>query len=242
MSTESTADVFVEPVAPTKIGWWKSIGLLAMTGITLLACYRSPAFSSQLEAGIDLNLPIFVGDYSGMPQEITLAEKTILPPDTEFARKNYRTLSNQSLNCQIVMSGGGRRSIHQPEICLPGQGWTVMGKEVVPIALKDGKKMDAMVLRLSREFVDSNGKRQNLRSLFMYWFVGKDRTTPHHFERILLTSWDRVVHNVNHRWAYVTVSAEVLGSVIPGAESDEATLKRLKEFAGQIEPEITRLH
>jgi hypothetical protein len=37
--------------------------------------------------------------------------------------------------------------------------------------------------------------------------VGKDKTTDDHFERIFLTSWDRIVHRVNHRWAYVIVSS-----------------------------------
>ena len=110
----------------------------------------------------------------------------------------------------------------------------------MPIPLKNGKTMDTKVLHLSREYVDKSGKRQKRRSLFMYWFVGKDVTTASHARRIWLTSWDRIVRNVNHRWAFVIVNAEVPGSVMPGGADDDATLKKMKDFVSELEPKILK--
>lgn len=236
-----TTQTLTAPLPTRKASWWQSVTLIAMTALTLWACYRNPAYSSELEAGISMDLPIFVGDYAGMDEEVTAAERKILPPDTGFAKKRYSTLQNDELNCQIVMSGSGRRSIHKPEVCLDGQGWTIASREVIPITLKNGKPLEAMLLRLSKEIADKDGNRKTLRSLFVYYFVGKDITTPHHLNRIFLTSWDRVFHGVNHRWAFVIVNARVPGSIIPGGEDDAATLKRITDFIAEAQPKLARI-
>ncbi len=51
---------------------------------------------------------------------------------------------------------------------------------------------------------------KELTSCFLYWFVGKDYSTPSHLQRTLRTTWDLLFHHLNHRWAYVIVSAQVL--------------------------------
>ncbi|MBV8175046.1 MAG: hypothetical protein JO151_10860, partial [Verrucomicrobia bacterium] len=75
---------------------------------------------------------------------------------------------------------------------------------------------------------------------YIYWFVGKDKTTDDHFERILLTSWDRIVHRVNHRWAYVIVS-----SILPPREKltdqeRQNVLSDLISFARELIPQIQK--
>jgi len=219
---------------------WKSLLVLAFGGITVAACINSPAYSSSLEAGINMDLPFFVGEYSGVEQEVSVAEKTILPPDTEFARKLYQTLNGDVMNCQIVLSGGSRRSIHQPEICLPGQGWVISNTEVIQIPLKNGGNLDTKLLTLTREVADAEGRRFTINSLFLYWFVGKDRTTPHHWQRIVLTSWDRIRHNISHRWGYVIVSATITEGLVRNGKNREETLAELKTFVSGIEPSLTK--
>ena len=95
-----------------------------------------------------------------------------------------------------------------------------------------------MKLVISRPVEVQPGVRKELTSLFIYWFVGKDITTPHHWYRILHTDWDRVVHGISHRWAYVIVSAPVLDGFVPGAKNQEQTLASLKTFIGEVAPDI----
>jgi hypothetical protein len=137
-----------------------------------------------------------------------------------------------------VLAGGEKRSIHRPEVCLPGQGWTINSSEVVPVTLSTGTKLQVMKLVLEREVQASAKERIKIKSLFLYWFVGKGVTTPKHETRVFLTSWDRVVHNLNHRWAYVIVNSMVTEGLAPGGLNEEETLRMLKAFTAEMAPKF----
>ena len=75
---------------------------------------------------------------------------------------------------------------------------------------------------------------------FLYWFIGKDKTTDDHIERIFLTSWDRIVHRVNHRWAYVIVNSILPPEPKVTAGERQKVLSELVSFAGELIPRIQR--
>jgi EpsI family protein len=207
-----------------------------IAALTYLACWADSGVNSVSKAGVVMNLPVFVGPYIGDPIEPSLSEKTILPPDTEFERRIYHGLAGEEINCGIVLAGGQKRSIHRPEVCLEGQGWTIPIGEKIAINLKSGRSLSVMKLTIRRPVELMTGEKKELRQLFLYWFVGEGRTTADHFERILLTSRDRVFRNINHRWAYVTVSSVVTCSVNPDGKDDAETLAMLKDFIREIVP------
>ncbi len=223
-----------------RIPLWRSLVLLVIVGVTLAYCYFGPNPNTPTQAGVLLDLPIWVGAYLGETQDISAAEKTILPDDTAFARAEYRSPQGDTINCQIVLSGGQRRSIHRPEVCLPGQGWNVRTGTAVPITMEDGSTLDVMKLDLTRPITLNDGTTANLRSVFLYWFVGKDTTTPYHWQRILETSYDRVMRNVNHRWAYVVVSTPITGDFSPRGRDEEQTVSVLKEFIREAAPKFMK--
>jgi len=221
---------------------WKPLLFLVLGAATFMACRISPAYNSTLEAGLTLDLPYFVGDYAGIEQEVSEAEKTILPPDTEFARKIYQTLDGDTINCQIVLSGGTRRSIHRPEVCLPGQGWVISGSEVLEVPLSNQKPLKVTLLTLSREILKPDGNKVTIRSLFAYWFVGVNRTTHDHFERIFFSSWDLLTRNINHRWGYVIVSATPGEGIRADGKSYKETLDEMVNFIILISEVISKSH
>ena len=47
-----------------------------------------------------------------------------------------------------------------------------------------------------------------------------------------------MLHNLNHRWAYVIVSSMVTDNLLPGGKNEEATIKMVKSFTAAIAPEI----
>ncbi len=192
----------------------------------------------NMESGVNMKLPERVGAFTGAEAGVSESERVILPADTEFAKMLYTSTGGQQINCQIVLSGGEKRSIHRPETCLPAQGWTKKSSEAIPVKLDDGRTLEVMKLVISRPVEIQPGVRKELTSLFLYWFIGKDITTPYHWYRIFHTDWDRVVHGVSHRWAYVIVSAPVLDGFVPGGKNQEQTLEMVKEFIGEIGPEI----
>lgn len=185
-----------------------------------------------------MDMPTLIGEYWGTSQPVTPSELALLPGDTEFEKKIYQDISGSSLSAQIVLSGGEKRSIHRPEVCLPGQGWSIQSGQVIPIQLSNGRNLKVMKLTLEREVEVSSGEIKNLKSYFLYWFVGKDTTTPSHFVRLAKTNWDMVTKNIQHRWAYIIVSAPVLEGFEPNGKNDEETLNMLKDFIRQAVPKF----
>jgi EpsI family protein len=229
-----------KPFPSIDIPWWKPLAVLGLAGLTLLACHLSPTPEVGNAAGVVMELPDKVGSYVGFPEEISQAEKTILPPDTEFARKTYHSAQHDRILCSIVLSGAEKRSIHRPEICLDGQGWTLKSGEVLDVPLHNGSKLPVMNLTIERA-AQLDGKPVTVRSYYMYWFVGKDKTTPKHLTRVFLTSWDRLFHNIYHRWAYVIVSSTITEGLGYPNRSAEETLKMLEAFIADIAPSFQKV-
>ena len=90
----------------------------------------SPRVGIKLAAdGVNpVTLPAYLGsEWEGQAADISAIEREVLPADTGFSRKNYVSLQrpNERVFLSIVLSGRDRTSIHRPEICLVGQGWTI---------------------------------------------------------------------------------------------------------------------
>lgn len=224
--------------APSNIPWWRTAVVVVLAGATILLCRESAPPDVVPEAGVVMDLPTLIGEFWGTDEPISPSELALLPKDTEFEKKVYQDMTGNSLTAQIVLSGGEKRSIHRPEVCLPGQGWTVQAGEVLPVTLTNGRIIEVMKLTLNREIEVAPGDRRNLKSYFLYWFVGKDTTTPHHLVRLAKTNWDMVFRKLQHRWAYVIVSAPVLEGFRPGAQTDQQTLDMLKDFIRQAVPQF----
>jgi hypothetical protein len=207
----------------------------------MAACLWNAPAVSKSKAGIDMNLPASVQAFAGADQKVSSSELAILPRDTEFAKKVYSNERGDKINCQIVLAGGEKRSIHRPEVCLPGQGWSVKTGEVIHLTMADGGRLEVMLLNIVRKISLADGTSRELTTLFLYWFVGRDTTTPHHLVRILKTNLDMLLHNTNHRWAYVIVSAPVLEGITPEGKNADQTLAMLKDFIAFLAPQIMKL-
>jgi len=192
------------------------------------------------EAGVLLELPERVMGLRGEEMEVSEAEMLILPEDTEFAKMNYTDGTGNSINCQIVLSGGDRRSIHRPEACLPGQGWNMLSTQPMEVELSNGRPLTVQKLRLSREVEVAPGHRRTLPMLFLYWYVGSDITTHDQIQRVVRSNMDLLLHNRVHRWAYVIVSAPVLQGFIPDGLDETQTLERLQEFIREAVPKFQK--
>jgi hypothetical protein len=224
---------------PAPVAWWRSATLILLTGVAIWLCRESSPPDIAPEVGVLMDLPTLVGEYWGTDEPVSPSELALLPADTEFAKKVYQSLTGDTLVAQIVLSGGEKRSIHRPEVCLPGQGWSIQSGEVIPVTLANGRSLDVMKLTLTRTIDVAPGKQRTLKSYFLYWFVGgKGTNTPYHWVRLAQTNWDMVVKKLQHRWAYVIVSANVLEGFRPGAKTDEQTLDMLKDFIRQAVPKF----
>ncbi|MBI2514131.1 MAG: exosortase [Opitutae bacterium] len=175
-------------------------------------------------------LPNYLGiDWAGQSAPVTAVERETLPPDTGYSRKNYVSLRDrrQSVFLSIVLSGRDRTSIHRPEICLVGQGWTIRGQSAHTF-VAGGVRVPATVLHIERDVTNARGEVAKLPALLVYWFVGADRIVASHWERVFYTSLDRVRPLQAHRWAYVLMQTHAL-------DGEAAALKRIDEvLAGTL--------
>jgi len=232
----SAAPVPVAPPEARQPSVWRSVLVLLVATFTGLAYWFNPPIHIQDQAGVIMDLPVFVGDYFGKEGEITDVELRLLPKDTEFARRSYDDNQGHQINCSIVLSGAEQRSIHRPEACLLGQGWTIVAQNNIPIPLLSGHKLVARQLSLERQVVTQDNTHVTVRAFYIYWFVGQNVTTPSHFQRILLSNWDRVVHNRGHRWAYISVFSLITDNLRPDGLNAAQTTTLLTDFARQIVP------
>jgi exosortase len=204
-----------------------SVGVMLAT-VKLDGIQVSPKTGIRIAAdGVNpVALPDFIGlDWMAQAADITPVEREVLPADTGFSRKTYVSLLDRRVQVflSIVLSGRDRTSIHRPEICLVGQGWTITGRRQHAFRRPDDPKarVPATILRLEREITTTRGEKIKVPAVFAYWFVGADKVVGTNTERVVLTSFDRLRHLQAHRWAYV-----VAQTLAPDGE--EAGLARIQ--------------
>ena len=207
--------------------------ILSLTLLTALVCWFAPPPHAGGDTGVVMELPDRIGPLLGISETASPAELYILPADTTYARKTYGPLGaprSDRILCSIILSGAEKRSIHRPERCLPAQNWRIDSSETIHVQLESGRTLGVTALLLEKPATLSDGTPFQLRSYFLYWFVGKDVTTPSNTERLLLTNWDLLAHRVNQRWAYVIVQANITHDWNPDGLTQEQTLAMLEQF------------
>ena len=213
------------------------IGLLVAT---LALTAWTGKVSGVSESGLAMVLPAELSGWRGASEPPSELERRGLPPDTEFERRRYWDAEGRELFVSIVLAGKHSQSIHRPETCLPSQGWSITDAHYETVALEAPAQGALTVRALKIAHPGRGGTSGPVERLCYYWFMGKDRLTASHFERIFLTSYDRLVHNVNHRWAYITVSAVVppAGNLAESRTIEHDARRRVQTFVARLFPRL----
>lgn len=142
---------------------------------------------------------------------MSIGERGLLPEDTVLVKNRYVHPSGRMIHSSIVLSGKERSSIHRPQVCLVGQGNEIISSTVIKVPLDGREPLDVMVLDMIRRFrVNDQTVEQN--HYYAYWFVGKDRETASHIQRMIWMGTDRIFRNIAHRWAYISIGGLREGS------------------------------
>ncbi len=165
---------------------------------------------------------------------ITDEELGYLPKDTTYGRRFYVRPDGGFMQMSVVLMGTDRTSIHKPEICLDGQGWTRGVPEIVslPIGRPHRYDLPMMKIGLSRYGKFPDGQEGEQHGVFLYWFVAENRLTASHKERFWHSMKELVTTGVTPRWAYVICYSVCA----PGQEA--ALYERMKEFLAAAVPEF----
>jgi hypothetical protein len=179
-------------------------------------------------------LPAQVLDFRSQLMPISGQTVATLPKDTVFGHRVYAQSNGLQLDCQVVLMGADRSSIHKPQYCLKGSGFTWTAEEPATIRISRPHPYDlpVMKLKLRRETRDEKGAVRTDGGVFVYWFVADGELTAQHSERMWWMARDMLKTGVLQRWAYVIVWAPC----VPGAE--DATFEGLKTFIAAAVPEF----
>ena len=232
--------------AETHYRAWRAAGIVVALAVGELffqqhLATRLPRGNAGVALAADgvnpVELPAFAGtEWFGRSLEVSAVEREILPTDTGFSRKLYHaaTDAKQRVFLSIVLSGGDRTSIHRPELCLVGQGWTVerATEHRFKFPGSVGNTFPATVLHVRREIATPRGKVV-VPQLVAYWFVGGDEVVATHARRLALDAWNRVVRGRADRWAYVLVQCDA-------AEGEAAALARMQSVLDGTLPAFQR--
>jgi len=212
--------------------------------VVLIIHLITPPVYLPTEAGVVMDLPDHVqvsgldgGDFYGSPAPVSDTEHRLLPKDTEYARNNYDDDHGHHIYFSIVLSGLQQYTIHPPEVCLVAQGWNIVKTDYVPVTLDSGHKIVICNLSLEHPMLDDNRQLHTVKAYYMYWYVADNLCTPSHLQRNLRSSWDRIVHNRDHRWAYVIAMSYITETTqSSGGMNAPATKDMLTAFIRQIVP------
>jgi len=209
---------------PDRVGEW--------TGDELRYCLEPTCQKEFLVSALkDREVcPLCGGPLSSMSK----SEKDILPPDTILLKKQYTHPGGDRIFASVVLSGAERSSIHRPQMCLVGQGNEILDSKVVEVPLEGRAPLKVMDLEILRKIRTRDGRLVTYPSYYAYWFVGKGRETPYHIHRMIWMAVDRILFNVSHRWAYITVS----GFREEGSDAYQKTMTAfLRDLYPQMLPE-----
>ncbi len=193
------------------------------------------------ESAVIMNLPLLVGDWTGIPVAASAEERSILADDTEFEKKDYRGELRLPIQAGIVLSGYDlNNSIHRPERCLPAQGHINLRTGAGSVPLQDGKELVVGRIRSDYPYLDLKEESKVGTSVTYYWFVGCERLTHSHYGRTFIDMSDRLFRGFNQRWAYVTIAAHLPQIDDPGEQKRavEFADSQIMEFINEVYPDI----
>lgn len=210
---------------------FKSIQKLGNPGVQT----RPLANSRNLE----VLLPETVLDYTSeiIPQSEIVTN--VLPKDTSYGQRRYTGADKSIVQANVVLMGEDRTSLHKPQFCLTGAGWTINKTEVDTIHIEKPSPYDLKVIKLtvSGTFTQEGGQ-VSAGGVYIYWYVadGLLSADPTGWDRMWSIARGLITSGELQRWAYVTF----FEACEPGQEA--AAAERLKKLIAAAVPEFQTTH
>lgn len=167
--------------------------------------------------------PSKVGQWAGTRQTM---ERQFLDAlsFSDYILEDYANPQGKAVNLYVAYYQDQRKgeSIHSPESCLPGSGWTFREAGETSIPLSDGRSS----LPVSRAFMEKAGVRE----LSYFWFPQRGRILTKLYQLKIFTFWDSLTEQRTDG-ALVRLITPVYSS-----ETLQDADERLQTFTRQIVP------
>ncbi len=181
-----------------------------------------------------IHLPEYVLEFTSTNMPEPEVVRGYLPADTTYAERIYTAPDGFWIQSTAILMGADRTSIHRPEWCLPGQGWTINEKEMFDIPIHDlpPYHLQAACWKLSQTVKQADGQNVKYEGLYVYWYVANNKETPDHNKMIESLTLDLLRTGALQRWSYISYFALCR----PGQE--DAAIDRIKSFIAAQVPEF----
>ncbi len=210
---------------------YKSIQRLGDPGVKT----RPIADSTNLEVA----LPLTVLDYLAEPRQQAEIVTNVLPKDTSYGLCRYTAPDKFYADLNVVLMGTDRASMHKPQFCLTGAGWTITKTEVVTIPVAKPAPYDLSVIKLTAATtIKQDGVEHKIGGIYVYWYVADNALSanPDGWDRMWSIGRNLFTTGILQRWAYISCFAPCN----PGQE--EAAFERVKKLLAAAVPEFQIPH
>ncbi len=225
----------------------RSAVCVGLAALALVVCAFTPTAVTYAEPGLLLQLPATVDGYNAKMMSMDANEKRLFDEGVKLERALYESANLYSITATLVMSGPVKKSLHEPTLCLPNQGWTIANSEGISFKLPDGRLQHATLMHIFRDQEVAPGQRMRIQALNVYWYQGSHGVSTAGYNMSYTRSYlDAIFRNLNHRWGqvafYMPFSQHPVGNDDPLEEvvAREQMLKFLEKLTPQILVEFAK--
>jgi hypothetical protein len=178
-------------------------------------------------------LPERVLDFTSTNVPESEVELGYFPKDTSYVRRLYQAPDGFDASAVIILMGADRTSIHRPDYCLPGQGWSIGLKTAVNIPIRGGQPYELPVMKwvVRNSFQTPDGQKQEVSGVYVFWFVAEHEQTVDNYQRMWWLARDLLRTGVLQRWAYVSYFT------VCGPGQEDAAFERMRQLIAASVPE-----
>jgi Protein of unknown function (DUF3485) len=206
----------------------------ALTWLRVNQKLGAPGIKGTPVAGsvkVDIDLPERVLDFTSTNVPEPDVAIGYFPADTSYAERMYFAPDGQAIQSTAILMGADRTSIHRPEYCFPGQGFSIDEKKIVNIPINDQPPYQLEVARwnVSKSVQQPDGQKVKFSGIYVYWYVANGEETPDHDKMLEWLTLDLFRTGKLQRWAYISYF-----TVCPHGREDEAFEQVKKLIAAQV--------
>jgi Protein of unknown function (DUF3485) len=200
------------------LAWLRTNQKLGEPGI------KATPIPGQIQMHIDLPERVLDFTSTNIPEpDIAIG---YFPKDTSYAERRYLNPDGFWIQSIAILMGADRTSIHRPEYCLPGQGWSIDKKDIVTIPINDNSPYQLQVARwnLSTSYQQPDGKKATAFAVYVYWYVAHNEETPNHDKMLEELTLNLFRTGNLQRWAYISYFAP------SGPGQQDASFEEIKKL------------
>lgn len=210
---------------------YKSVQRIGLPGVKTRAIPGSQ--------NLEVVLPERVLDYHAKIMQQSEVVTNTLPKDTSYGLCRYISPNTNYTDLSVVLMGADRASLHKPQFCLTGNGWTINKTEIDTIPIAQPAPYDLSVIKITASGTfKQDGRDLNVSGLYVYWYVADNALSadPEGWDRMWSIGRNLITMGVLQRWAYISYFTPCN----PGQE--EEAYDRVKKLIAATVPEFQIAH